>query len=107
MRLTLTNGSSPGYVLEGVWPGASSNLWLTFDVWVIQDNGRDVFVSGLEGQPLADFQNDMIADYSASVSSLTRPSKRHRLVCDYEIWDGEPGKGILVKKDSVFSAWRR
>ena len=74
--------------------------WIRFNLWLTQDNSNDRGLLGGQ-QRLLDFRSCGVSDYS-DVRKMDR-SRAYRAVFDYEIWDGPPDQGKLLKKDSVFS----
>ena len=96
------NGNQRGASAVGRWPEAGDNLWIRFQIVLSQGGVDDKFLIG-GSQKLATFQSTGVSDYSGAELPAWAKSGRYWAVFDYEIWDGRPGEGRLLKKDSVFS----
>lgn len=93
-------GAEKGVRVLGNWPDATDEQWIRFNLWLTQDNSNDRGLLGGQ-QRLLDFRSCGVSDYS-DLRKMDR-SRAYRAVFDYEIWDGRPDQGKLLKKDSVFS----
>jgi hypothetical protein len=107
-----------GIYVDGSWPDASPDLWIWYSLSVTQPGSRDVFLEATSrGTRLSDFTGghtgmaNVTTCHSAGTSdcvdclrrNLANPDQPFRAVFDYEIWKGEPGKGKLLVKNSVYS----
>ena len=95
-----------GVRVEGRWPEGGDGLWIRYELRLSQSGSPDVFMVGGTNR-LTDFQKvgTGVSDYSRA-SEFVRKIDRtmpYRAVFDYEIWKGEPAKGELLAKNSVWS----
>jgi hypothetical protein len=99
-------GGELGVRVDGRWPDAGDGLWIRYELWLAQSGSPDVFLVGSANR-LAAFQTagTGVSDYSQATAFIGRidRTKPYRAVFDYEIWKGEPTKGELLAKDSVWS----
>ena len=91
----------------GRWPDGSHGLWIRYRYSMIQDGRPDVLVSAGAEQLFhlagaLDFRLKVTSTPKGSLSKVDL-SKPFRAVLDYELWKGEPDKGELLAKNSVFS----
>jgi hypothetical protein len=98
------SGKERGVKVNGNWPDAPQDLWIRHSLWLTQEGGQDAFLSASE-QQLANFRNQGTSSYTGGEDYRRHidRSRPYRAVFDYELWKGRPGKGKLLKKDSVFS----
>lgn len=94
-------GAEKAVSVIGNWPDATAEQWIKFSLWLTQDGSKDAFLVG-GSHRLSHFKGTGVGDYSDGASNIDR-SRSYRAVFDYEIWDGSPNRGKLLKKDSVFS----
>ena len=103
---TRVNGEL-GVNVEGRWPDVGDGLWIRYELWLAQSGSPDLFLIGSTGR-LTAFQKGGtgVSDYSGATdfARWSDPKRPYRAVFDYEIWRGEPTKGELLAKDSVWSA---
>ncbi len=83
---------------KGDFPEAKPTHYLRYGIWLIDEEGRRRGVQMGTGPGCS---LGCSARMSNDTVNLQEP---FRAVCDYEIWDGEPGKGELLCKNSVVSA---
>jgi hypothetical protein len=103
---TQANGEL-GVNVEGQWPDGGDGLWIRYELWLARSGSPDYFLIG-GADRLTDFQSGGtgVSDYSRGTDFVrwVDPTKPYRAVFDYEIWKGEPAKGELLAKNSVWSA---
>lgn len=93
-----------GIRVKGEWPNASSGIWFRYQLFLVQEGSPDVPMAASVGE--LSNGGKMRGEYGYSqvaLSQLAHPSEPHRIVVDYEIWRGKPGRGQLLTKQSVFS----
>jgi hypothetical protein len=99
------DGQERGITVRGKWPDASPDLWIRYELSLVQDGAPEVFLLGGH-QPLEPFARYGVgvSDYSGGALGQLDRAKPYRAVFDYEIWQGLPDKGRLLTKQSAFSA---
>ncbi len=93
------SGKTTEVVLTGSWPDASPSLQMRYRIWCVGAEGKHRPLAARTWRDLSQFTSARVL-YEGPQPLATSP---FRVVCDYEIWDGEPGRGVLLGKNSVFS----
>lgn len=100
-------GGELGVTVRGEWPNCQDDLWIRYELYLVQSSAPDAFLVGSSNK-LTAFQKGGagVSDYCRASSfvgsfDLTKP---YMAVFDYEIWRGEPTKGELLTKNSVASS---
>jgi hypothetical protein len=98
-------GSELGVKVEGNWPTASPDLWIKYRLGLTQEGSpKGTLVATSCQLSLFQLAGTGVSDYSKGPARHLDLSKPYQAVFDYEIWNGEPGKGELLTKQSVLSA---
>ena len=96
-----------GVSVRATWPPEAHDLRMRWSLWFVQGD-RIRWTRSSDAHPLSYFERATVGvgDFLAP-DSPTREwlecSKPLQAVFDYEIWKGMPGRGELLKKNSVFS----
>ncbi|TWT77452.1 hypothetical protein Pla123a_21130 [Posidoniimonas polymericola] len=91
-------------LLTGSYPDAAEGLHLKYSYWLQPDGEKAVFVLGGQRKLTQEFKHASGGyDFGGGHHpELLGPPVR--VLVDYEIWNGDVGKGTLLHKDSVFSS---
>ena len=92
-------GNDTAVVLNAVWPQPASSHTILYTIWAVnRRNDHQLLLQSCRA--LGTFDHN--CSYDRYPPAVGAP---FCVVCDYEIWDGEPGSGRLLAKDSVSSEW--
>jgi hypothetical protein len=87
--------------VRGDWPDATPDLWIRGTLWLTQNNGKpDVCIAGASNNKLSE---EHAFTTIGQLSAFSDPPDPFQAVYDYEIWQGEPGRGRILTKQSAFS----